>query len=74
MTSGKAQQILLVSRPEGPPTPENFRLEDMAMPVPGPGQILVEAAYLSLDPYMRGRMSAAKSYACLLYTSPSPRD
>jgi NADPH-dependent curcumin reductase len=57
------QQIVLASRPTGAPVAENFRMENGPMPVPGEGEILVRARYLSLDPYMRGRMSAAKSYA-----------
>ena len=57
------QHIVLASRPAGAPVVENFRLETRSMPVPSEGQILVRARYLSLDPYMRGRMSAAKSYA-----------
>jgi hypothetical protein len=57
------QQIVLASRPIGAPVSENFRLESRPMPVPADGEILVRAHYLSLDPYMRGRMSDAKSYA-----------
>jgi hypothetical protein len=57
------QQIVLASRPTGVPVAENFRLESGPMPVPAGGEILVRARYLSLDPYMRGRMSDAKSYA-----------
>jgi NADPH-dependent curcumin reductase CurA len=57
------QQIVLASRPTGAPVAENFRLESRPMPVPAEGEILVRARYLSLDPYMRGRMSDAKSYA-----------
>ena len=57
------QQIVLVSRPTGIPVAENFRLETGPMPVPTDGEVLVRARYLSLDPYMRGRMSPAKSYA-----------
>lgn len=57
------RRVLLASRPEGAPTPENFRIEEKAAPEPGDGEILLKVLYLSLDPYMRGRMSAAKSYA-----------
>ncbi len=56
------RQILLASRPEAEPGPENFRLETLTLPDPGPGEVLVRVIWLSLDPYMRGRMSAAKSY------------
>ena len=57
------KQILLKSRPEGEPTADNFDLVETAVPTPGPGQFLVKTIYMSLDPYMRGRMSAAKSYS-----------
>ena len=57
------QQIVLASRPTGAPVAENFRLESGQMPAPADGEILVRAHYLSLDPYMRGRMNASKSYA-----------
>jgi len=63
MSERQAEQIVLVSRPNGPPTPENFRLEKAAMPALPAGGVLVRVLYLSLDPYMRGRMSDAKSYA-----------
>lgn len=53
----------LVSRPEGWPVPENFALREVEVAQPGPGQILVQNRFVSVDPYMRGRMSAAKSYA-----------
>ena len=56
-------RIVLASRPEGRPTPQNFRLEHAAIPAISEGQVLLKILYLSLDPYMRGRMSAAKSYA-----------
>ena len=57
------RQILLASRPHGEPGPEHFRLVQTAIPQPGPGQMLLRTVYLSLDPYMRGRMSDAPSYA-----------
>lgn len=57
------RQITLASRPVGAPTPDNFKLVETAVPTPERGQVLVKALYLSLDPYMRGRMSDAKSYA-----------
>jgi NADPH-dependent curcumin reductase CurA len=56
-------QILLASRPQGWVTEENFRIVSTAVPRPAEGQILVRNHYLSLDPYMRGRMDDAKSYA-----------
>ncbi|MEU3981632.1 NADP-dependent oxidoreductase [Streptomyces sp. NPDC026672] len=53
----------LLSRPVGWPKPEDFALVETEPPEPGAGQVLVRNEYLSVDPYMRGRMSAAKSYA-----------
>lgn len=65
MPSGEKinRRIVLKSRPVGAPTSENFLLEKTALPVPKTGQILLRTLYLSLDPYMRGRMSDAPSYA-----------
>ncbi len=57
------QRIVLVSRPKGAPTPEHFRLERVTLPDLQDGQVLLRTLYLSLDPYMRGRMSDAPSYA-----------
>jgi NADPH-dependent curcumin reductase CurA len=57
------RQIVLKSRPEGMPGLDNFVLTKSAIPEPGDGEVLMRTLYLSLDPYMRGRMSAAKSYA-----------
>jgi NADPH-dependent curcumin reductase CurA len=57
------RQIILAKRPEGVPDDNNLKLQDAAMPEPGADEVLVRIIYLSLDPYMRGRMSAAKSYA-----------
>ncbi|MCU6663429.1 NADP-dependent oxidoreductase [Silvania hatchlandensis] len=54
---------VLASRPHGAPVAENFRLEESPVPAPGEGQILLRTVYLSLDPYMRGRMSDAPSYS-----------
>src|SRR5271155_3196383 len=56
-------QIVLASRPQGRPQLENFRIEEAAMPAIPPGGLLLRVLYLSLDPYMRGRMNAGKSYA-----------
>ncbi|RAI59255.1 NADP-dependent oxidoreductase [Roseicella frigidaeris] len=56
-------QVLLRRRPQGAPVPEDFEIVERAAPEPAEGEVLVRAAYLSLDPYMRGRMSEAKSYA-----------
>ncbi|MEE4112121.1 MAG: hypothetical protein V2I40_04855 [Desulfobacteraceae bacterium] len=57
------RRIVLAKRPQGAPTPENFRLEKGPVPDPAEGQVLLRTEYLSLDPYMRGRMSDAPSYA-----------
>ncbi len=57
------RRIVLARRPEGEPTAEDFRLEKEAVPAAGPEQLLLRTRYLSLDPYMRGRMSDARSYA-----------
>jgi hypothetical protein len=59
---GESRRVVLAARPEGLPQPEHFRLERGPVPEPGPGQLLIRGVYLSLDPYMRGRMSAARSY------------
>lgn len=59
----KARRFVLASRPIGEPKETDLRLEDVVMPAPGSGEVLLRTLYLSLDPYMRGRMSAAKSYA-----------
>ncbi|MGH3352885.1 MAG: NADP-dependent oxidoreductase [Nocardioides sp.] len=56
-------QILLRSRPVGEPTAEDFSIVSSAVPVAGEGEVLLRTRYLSLDPYMRGRMSDAPSYA-----------
>jgi NADPH-dependent curcumin reductase CurA len=57
------RRFLLTSRPHGAPTPDNFKLEQSPVPAPAAGQVLLRTVYLSLDPYMRGRMSDAPSYA-----------
>lgn len=57
------RRIHLASRPHGAPTPDNFRLENAPVPSPEDGQLLLRTVYLSLDPYMRGRMSEGPSYA-----------
>ncbi|QGZ37719.1 hypothetical protein IP92_02878 [Pseudoduganella flava] len=57
------QRIVLASRPRGQVVPDNFRIETADVPELAEGQLLIRNHYLSLDPYMRGRMSEAKSYA-----------
>ncbi len=56
------RRVVLANRPQGNVTPQNFRIEEAPMPTPGEGEVLVRNEWLSLDPYMRGRMSDAKSY------------
>ncbi len=63
MTTLVNHQILLASRPEGEPSVANFKLVEAPVPELADGQVLVRHHYLSLDPYMRGRMSEGKSYA-----------
>jgi NADPH-dependent curcumin reductase CurA len=63
------RQIHLVSRPTGEASADNFRLVERPLGAPGDGQVLVRHHFLSLDPYMRGRMNDAKSYA-----QPQPLD
>ncbi|MFF0122849.1 NADP-dependent oxidoreductase [Micromonospora arida] len=60
MTSNR--EIHLASRPQGWPTEDTFRLVETEVPTPGPGQIVVRNQYMSVDPYMRGRMNDVKSY------------
>ncbi|SCF40133.1 NADP-dependent oxidoreductase [Micromonospora saelicesensis] len=60
MTSNR--EIHLASRPQGWPTEDTFRLVETEVPKPGPGQIVVRNQYMSVDPYMRGRMNDVKSY------------
>lgn len=59
----RTRQIVLASRPQGSATTDNFRLEEVALPEPGAGEVAVRLIWMSLDPYMRGRMDDARSYA-----------
>ena len=59
----QAKRIVLASRPVGEPKLSDFRIEELAVPTPGEGQLLLRTIWLSLDPYMRGRMSDAPSYS-----------
>ncbi|MFB9213823.1 NADP-dependent oxidoreductase [Vibrio sinaloensis] len=63
MTDSTNRRIVLASRPQGAPVADNFRIETADIPSPNEGEILLRSVYLSLDPYMRGRMNDAKSYA-----------
>ena len=60
---GVNRKVLLISRPEGKPSLDDFRLESGDAPAPEAGQLLLRTVYLSLDPYMRGRMNEGASYA-----------
>ncbi len=57
------RQVLLKRRPNGMPVPEDFAIVDAKLPEPDDGQVLLRGIYLSLDPYMRGRISGQRSYA-----------
>jgi NADPH-dependent curcumin reductase CurA len=61
--AGKNLQVLLASRPTGWVKESDFRIIESDIPKPGAGQVLVKTLYLSLDPYMRGRMNDQRSYA-----------
>ena len=60
--STPSREIQLAARPHGEPVPSDFRLADVEVPDPEPGQVLVRNTYMSVDPYMRGRMRDVKSY------------
>ena len=57
------RQITLVARPEGSPKSTDFKLVETPVPTIGSGELLTRTIYLSLDPYMRGRMNEARGYA-----------
>jgi NADPH-dependent curcumin reductase CurA len=63
MPDRTTRRIVMARRPKGAPVPEDFRLEEAQLPAPGPGEVLVRTLWLSLDPYMRGRMKEGPSYA-----------
>ena len=63
MTTHIAKQIHMLSRPEGTPSQEHFAIVDVDLPAPAEGQVLVKNHYMSVDPYMRGRMRAQGVYA-----------
>ena len=58
-----ARQFKLAARPVGMPKESDFSLEEIPVPAPGDGQVLVKTSYLSVDPYMRGRITGIRSYA-----------
>jgi NADPH-dependent curcumin reductase CurA len=59
----QAKRVVLAARPVGEPKASDFRIEEFAVPTPGEGQVLLRTIWLSLDPYMRGRMNDTASYA-----------
>jgi NADPH-dependent curcumin reductase CurA len=63
MTMSQNRQVLLRRRPVGMPTPDDFEIVSSPVPAPGAGEVFSRTLYLSLDPYMRGRMNEGKSYA-----------
>jgi len=63
MPEGVSRQVVLRRRPVGAPRPEDFEVVETPLPTPGEGEILCRTIYLSLDPYMRGRMDESRSYA-----------
>ena len=62
MSNLNSKQIQLASRPQGTPISDNFKLATVELPTPGDGEVLVKNLFVSVDPYMRGRMNDAKSY------------
>jgi hypothetical protein len=62
MPAAMNRQVLLRRRPVGAPTPDDFEIVERPIPGPGDGQLLCRTIYLSLDPYMRGRMNEGRSY------------
>jgi NADPH-dependent curcumin reductase CurA len=63
MSESKHRRITLAARPQGAPKDSDFALVEAVLPSPRPGELLLRTIYLSLDPYMRGRMNAVKSYS-----------
>jgi NADPH-dependent curcumin reductase CurA len=59
----RSRRVILAARPQGAPKLTDFKLEDAAVQEPGTDELLVETRWLSLDPYMRGRMDDRKSYS-----------
>ena len=63
LSSGTRRSIVLKRRPQGAPVAADFGLAEEAVPAPGQGEVVTRTIFLSIDPYMRGRLSDAKSYA-----------
>ena len=62
MTTTTSREVRLAARPQGMPTKDDFELAEVEVPAPGEGEVLVRNLFLSVDPYMRGRMNDVKSY------------
>ena len=62
MTTITSREVHLRSRPHGLPTADNFALVETELPAPGDGQVLIRNRFISVDPYMRGRMRDTRSY------------
>lgn len=60
MTPSRNRQVLLARRPQGAVTPADFEIVDGTVPTPGDGQLLLRNIFLSIDPYLRGRMDESK--------------
>src|SRR6188472_3916718 len=63
MNASTNRRIVLANRPVGAPKETDFRIEAVPVKMPGEGEVLVKNLFLSLDPYMRGRMQEGRSYA-----------
>jgi NADPH-dependent curcumin reductase CurA len=63
MSFGTRKTVLLKQRPRGEPQASDFDIDEAVIPPPGPGEVLTRTVWLSIDPYMRGRLSDRKSYA-----------
>ena len=70
-TTERNRRIVLAQRPNGLPDDNTLRLEDASVPEPASGEVLLRTVYLSLDPYMRGRMNDAKSVSYTHLTLPT---
>ena len=66
------RRVLLKSRPQGEPTHANFDVVDSPIPEPKDGEYLSRTIWMSLDPYMRGRMAETKGYAANVGLGPAP--
>ena len=63
LSAGECQSMLLRRRPDGAPSRQDFELVTQAIPTPGPGEVVTRTLFLSIDPYMRGRLREEQTYA-----------